>query len=420
MAESRAEIILRTTKEGSGAGDTSKELANVKDQLTNVEKAIAGSRTTIGGLDKEVTAFGSSVGSTADMLNGMGVSIPIDPMMLFGQAIQAGAQFARESIADYAAYVDQISKMASFTSTSTEEMSKLYQITDDLRIPVGDLEMALKTMTSKGTAPSIAGIQELSEKYLAIADPLARAQFLTDNFGRAGQEMGRLMEMGAIGIDEAADSIENWMIVTGKSEEQIKAYLATQDRWGEALDEVKYQFAMGVTPAVNLFMDAILNTNDEINDSLPTWAKWIPQIRSVAEGFTLVKNILQGFDLPDDEVEEYVDAVKEISGAWQGASSAASAYANTTRGSIYDRPNYGSIYAGGRAEGGDVLPNQSIRVGEREVEYLTLPMGGSVTPISQGSNISVVIDYHPLISLGDKAEAERVLAPMVKQALRDL
>ena len=101
-------------------------------------------------------------------------------------------------------------------------------------------------------------------------------------------------------------------------------------------------------------------------------------------------------------------------------SSSPGAYKNTTRGNLSDRANYGSIYAGGKADGGDVLPNQSIRVGEREVEYLTLPMGGSVTPSSQGSNVSVVIDYHPLISLGDKAEAERVLAPMVKQALRDI
>ena len=95
MAESRADIILRTTKEGNGAGDTSKELANVKDQLTNVEKAIAGSRTTIGGLDKDISGLGGNVGSTADLLNGMGASIPISPMMLFGQAIKIGGELAR-------------------------------------------------------------------------------------------------------------------------------------------------------------------------------------------------------------------------------------------------------------------------------------------------------------------------------------
>ena len=414
MAESRADIILRTTKEGTGAGDTSKELANVKDQLTNVEKAIAGSRTTIGGLDKDISGLGGNVGSTADLLNGMGASIPISPMMLFGQAIKIGGELARDSIAEYSAYADQISKMASFTSTSTEEMSKLYQITDDLRIPVGDLEMALKTMTGKGTAPSIAGIQELSEKYLAIQDPLARAQFLTDNFGRAGQEMGRLMEMGAAGIDEAANSVAKLLIVTGASKEEIEAYLGALDDWDDAILGIKYSIGQALIPIMTELLNALTISKSE----------WDLFFDSLGTGWERVGNILLalGGKLPPmtEEVEKLANAINGINGAYQGMSSSPGAYKNTTRGNLSDRANYGSIYAGGKADGGDVLPNQSIRVGEREVEYLTLPMGGSVTPSSQGSNVSVVIDYHPLISLGDKAEAERVLAPMVKQALRDI
>lgn len=419
MPESKADITIRTTKEGTGAADAAKELKEVKQELTNTEKAIAGTRTTIGGLGNDVTVFGQNIGSAADMLDGLGVSIPIDPMMLFGQAIQAGGQFAKESIAEYSAYVDQISKMASYTSTSTEEMSKLYQITDDLRIPIGDLEMALKTMSDKGTAPSIAGIQTLSEKYLALDDPLERARFLTENFGRAGQDMARLLELGADSIGNMSDEVSNWMIVTGKSEEEIKAYLATQDRWGEAMDEVKYELAMAVTPAVTKFMDAIINTNDEVKDSLPTWAKLIPQVRSLAEVFALIKNIFQGFKLPEEDVEEYTDAVEGLSEAWKNASASASAYgSNTSRGSIYDRPNYGSIYGGGQADGGDVLPGRSIRVGEREVEYLDLPLGGSITPASQGGNVTVVIEYSPMISTMDRTEAETVLIPLIESALR--
>ena len=158
--------------------------------------------------------------------------------------------------------------------------------------------MALKTMTTKGVTPSIDGLKALSEEYNSLTDPLERAQFLTDNFGRAGQEMGRLMEMGAAGIDEMADSIENWMIVTGKTEEEIKNYLATQDRWEEAMDELKYSFAMNVTPAVTDFMTTILDTNDEINNSRFAWMRYIPVLAAVQELWVGLKNVLEKIKFP--------------------------------------------------------------------------------------------------------------------------
>lgn len=383
MSESNIDIILKTKRSGEAPQETLKELENMKSGLTNLEKAMAGTRTTIGGLDRDLGGTAGSMGSMADAMNGLGIALPITPMALFGEALQAAGQFARDSMEEYSAYVDEISKMAAFTSTTTEEMSKLYQIADDLRIPMGDLEMALKTMTTKGTAPSIEGIQQLSEKYLAIEDPLARAQFLTENFGRAGQEMGRLMELGASGIDSAADSIANWMIVTGKSEQEIKDYLATQDRWGEALDEIKYQFATSVTPAITNFMGALLDTNEEIKNGENAWMRYIPILAAVQELWIGLKNIFSNFKTP-----EIPDV--PTGGSGQSGNSSTGYGSNTSRGSIYNQPNYGNIFTNPPGAAGGAAPT------------------------------SVIVNYNSSVSLGDKSEAQRVLVPLVQQALRGI
>ena len=380
MPESNIDLILRTKREGDAPKEVLEDLTNVKSGLSNIEKAMAGTRTTIGGLDEDFKVFGTSVGSTADFLDGLGVSIPVDPMMLFGEAIQAGAQFAREAMSDYSAYADEISKLASFTGMTTEETSKLYQVADDLRIPISSLEMALKTMADKGTTPSVEGMKQLSEQYNKIQDPLEQAKFLIDNFGRAGQDMARMLKLGSDQIDEMTDSIAEWMIVTGKTEEEINAYLATQDRWEEGLQRISYEFAMNATPVVTKFMNAIMDANDEIENSNTKWLKYMGILGAVQQLIVGTKNLFNQFTAPE-------------------------------------LPSTGG-YAGNRASGGNVIPGGTYKVGEREIEYVSFGTPGMVTPASQAGSIVVQLDYKPMISLADEEEAKQVLIPYIQAALR--
>jgi hypothetical protein len=380
MPESNIDLILRTKREGDAPKEVLEDLNNVKSGLSNIEKAMAGTRTTIGGLDEDFKVFGTSVGSTADLLDGMGVAIPIDPMMLFGEAIRAGAQYAKDSIADYSAYVEEISKLASFTGMATEETSRLYQAADDLRIPINSLKMALKTMADQGTTPSIEGLMQLSDQYLAIQDPLQQAQFLIDNFGRSGQEMARMMKMGSASIREMTSEIEEWMIVTGKSEAQVNEYLSTMDRWEETLQSVKFEFAMNVIPVVTNFMDAILDANEEVENSRTGFVRYLGILGAVQQAFLVLKNLFNNFRAPS-------------------------------------LPDAGG-YAGARASGGDVMAGNTYKVGEREVEYLTMGFSGMVTPSSGTGNGTIIFNYSPTVSLADQVEAERKLKPFIQAALR--
>jgi len=382
MPESNIDLILRTKREGTATEEALEGLNNLKGGLSNIEKAVIGTRSTIGNLDNDMSIFGTNLGSTADLLDGLGVAIPVDPMMLFGEALAIGAQYAKDSINDFSTYAEEISKMASFTGMSTDEMSKLYQVADDLRIPVSDLQMALKTMAEKGTTPSIEGMMELSERYLAIQDPLIQAQFLTNNFGRAGQDMARMMEMGAEKIRDTTSAVQDWMVVTGKTEDQVNDYLEAQDRWQEGQQRLQYEFATNAIPVLTKFMSAVMDTGDKLEENEKAWWRWIPAIRAVETAFVAVQSLFDNFRTPD---------VPESGG-----------------------------YAGNRASGGGVFPGGTYKVGEREVEYLTFGAPGMVTPSSAGGGHIINVYYSPTVSLADESEAERKLKPFIQAALRNV
>lgn len=416
MADSELNMTLRTVREGANVTDDAlNELKDFDKGLTNVEKTVAGTRTTIGKLDQNMNVFGKNIGSATELMSGLGMSIPISPMQLFGTALNLASQAASESLNVYADYIDQIDKMAAYTSTNSEEMSKLYQISDDLRIPVNDLEMALKSMADKGTTPSIEGIQALSERYLSIQDPLQRAQFLTENFGRAGQEMARLMEMGAAGIETAAESVDDFLIVSGRTREEMKAFREAQDRWNDAILRIKFSIGDVLMPIMTELLGALTVSKSE----------WDEFFDSLGSGWERIGNIilaLQG-KLPPvtAEIEAQNEALVKNSEYWGGMASAASNYASGGRGNLSDREGYGSIYGGGRAGGGPVFPGFEYDVGEREKETFVPTTPGFIVPNSNGGGgPTIIIQYSSAISLANMEEAEQVLVPMIRQALRSV
>lgn len=382
MAESNLDMIIRTVREGANVTDDAiDDLKNFDKGLTNVEKTMAGTRTTIGKLDESMTVLGKNVGSTTELMSGLGINIPISPMELFGTAMKLGVEYTTEAIDVYSSYVDQISKMAAYTNQTTEEMSKLFQITDDLRIPLGSVEMALKAMTQNGVEASINGLARLADEYNALQDPVARSQFLLDNFGRAGQDMARLMEKGSAAIRDQASAVEEWMIVTGKSEEQVLAYKAAQDRMEEATMRVQYQWASTVIPGWTKLMGAILDTNDEIRNSEASWLRYAGVLSGVQVVVSGLKNLFKNFIIPSPDA------------------------GGTTKGS-------------GKADGGPVFPGFSYDVGERAKETFTPAVAGYITPGGGGGPVTIQINANNVVGTTD--ELTQKLIPVIYDALRQI
>jgi hypothetical protein len=383
MAESNLDMIVRTIREGGNVTDDAiDELKEFDKGLSNIEKTMAGTRTTIGKLDESMTVMGKNVGSTTELMNGLGMNIPISAMELFGKAIKGGIEYTKYSIEIYSDYVDQISIMAAYTNTTTEEMSKLFQITDDLRIPLESVEMALKYMTQNGVAPSIEGLANLADQYNALDDPVARSQFLLESFGRAGQDMARIMELGSEAIRDNADSIEEWMIVTGKSEEAVMEYKAAQDRMEEATMRVQYQWASTVIPGWTKLMTAILDTNDEIRTSEASWMRYAGILSAVQTVVVGLKNVFQEFIIPS--------------------------------------PPDGAATGGGRAGGGPVFPGYEYDVGERTKERFVPSVPGYIVPGGGGGGGSVTINVYSDGIVGTTDELTQRLTPVIYDAMRQI
>lgn len=380
MPTSALDLILRTKREGDAPGQALEELKDMQVGLSDVEKAMAGTRSTVGNLDRDISLFGTNVGSTTDLLSGLGISIPTTPMQLFGSAIKDAGDYIRDSIGEYASYVEEVSKMAAFTGMTTDETSRLVQVTDDLRISTDAVKMAMKAMAQEGTVPSVEGLAKLSDEYLAIQDPLLQAQFLTDNFGRSGQEMARLMLMGGDAIRGATDAVQDWMVVTGKSQEQVDEYLRTQDEWNESIQEFKFQIATQAMPALNDLMQATMKTNTEVKNSNAGWLQLIPTLWGAYNAYLAVKNI----------ISEIISAPP------------------------VSVPSRGM----GRASGGDTTAGVAYPVGEREREWFIPPTSGSIVPESKLGGTNITLVYNPTVSLANKYEAETILAPYILSAMR--
>lgn len=403
MAESNLDMVLRTIREGENVTDEAiGELKELDKGLSNVEKTMAGTRTTIGKLDESMTVLGKNVGSATELMSGLGLNIPISPMELFGVAIQKVGQFSKDAMDQYADYVDEISKMAAYTNTTNEEMSRLFQITDDLRIPFDSLQMALKKMAENGIVPTIDNIAKLSEEYQKIEDPLERTQFLIDNFGRAYQDMARLMEEGAEKIKTNADAVAEWMIATGKSEEQVDAYLAAMDRLDETQLRISYTWGAQVMPMWTKFVSAILDAQETVGIFNMSFMNLIPTFQTVRYTAGLLKEVLEeltgikipnfkeifGFELPSANPFKYL---KDLQALQSGS---------------------------GKADGGDVFPGNAYPVGEREVEWFVPNTPGTIIPGGAGGG--VVINVYADNVVGTTDELTQKLFPVIYDAVRQI
>ncbi len=370
-------------------------------ELSNVEKAVAGTRTTISGLDSEIKILGKSVGTSADFLSGLGASIPLSPMMLLGQAVQSAGSILEKSISGYAAYAEQVDEISSYTGMASEETSRLIQVSDDYRIEVSTLEMALKSMAEKGTVPTLAGLASLSDQYLAIRDPLKQAQFLTDNFGRSGVEMARLMELGSKQLLDSADDVSKYMVITGKSRKEAIDFIQTLDDFTDSALALGYAIAEKLLPSITAFIKLLLN-------------------RDAASAAAFLNTLFEG--------------------TWLESSASKAARASEESNSHPHAinpgdPDYDPHHTNGaRASGGPVQAGRLYTINENMPwtgpETFVAPADGIIYPSlgagqqalgSQATQvINVQFNYQPTVSLADRYEAEQKLVPYIKSALRNL
>ncbi len=421
------------------------EAANqgAQNGLTNLERAVAGTRTTLGGLNSDIKVFGQNVGTGADLLNGLGVNIPINPMMLFGQAVKGAGKFVKDSLNDYTAYVEEVDRIATFTGMASDETSRLLQVGDDLRIETKTIEMAMKSMADKGTVPSIQGLMQLSDRYLALETKLERSRFLTDNFSKSGVEMARVMELGGDALKNMTNDVSEYMIITGKSKEEAEAFLLSQDALKDQWAGLGYQMSTALIPVLTDALDLVTKSNDATAEGGAKWMNWVPILGQARRAFLTTKDYLNE---TTTTVHAQSGEVDQLGNSWNDAAADAENYGRRVnevltggqRGNLSDR--HGSIYdpgyipytgGSGRANGGPVTAGHIYPINENRPwsgpEYflapsdgMIIPAGGGIGTQAGGGTPTVQLVYAPLLSTANEAEVERAFRPIVERINRTL
>lgn len=220
-------------------------------------KAVDKASGTINGTGSAISKLGAGFKS----LTGFSLSAA-GGIAMAGAAVNKMIDFTKQAVNETVAYGTSIKDMSRLLGLGVEETSRLVQASDDLFLSQESLTTAMLAASRKGIDTSISGLKALSEQYLSLAPGVERAKFLMDNFGRSGAQMGKLMEVGAAGIDTAMASIQESLVMTNESIANIENYKRSVDNLQDSWMGFKTTVGMAVIPELDLLMRVMTKGKD--------------------------------------------------------------------------------------------------------------------------------------------------------------
>ena len=236
-------------------------IARLKLDISDYEKNAKKAEKSTDSLEKETKELQKTNDKAGDSF---------DKLMTAFTGLNQGIQLAQQAYAilkkGYDAvitstieYAEEVRQLSRTIGSTPEDASKLIQAADDVKVGFDSLQTSMNIAIRNGLEPTIEGMGRLSEEYVAIQDPIARAKFLLDNFGRSGADMAALMEIGAAGIKELGDAAETTGLVLDK-----KALKATRDfeiavdNLQDTWDGAKISIGLEIIPIISEELNSIM------------------------------------------------------------------------------------------------------------------------------------------------------------------
>jgi hypothetical protein len=213
-------------------------MANIEITIkTIIDKAIADLKKTAGAVNEVDNSAQKGKGGISDF---SGAMLGLNAALEIGTKIMQAAKMVHdETVGVFQDYATQVRDMSRATGESAESSSRMIQMADDVGISYDKLKVSLQMAARQGIDTSVESLKGLSEEYLTLEPGTARMQFLLERFGRSGAEMGRLMEMGAAGIDKLNAGIEEGFILTDAILKQARAHDILVDTYQDLIQAQK-------------------------------------------------------------------------------------------------------------------------------------------------------------------------------------
>ena len=266
----------------------------------------------------KVTGAGNKLSATFKSLTGF--SLGAGAAMA---AVGAGVKFVQQAVDETIAYATEIDNMSRLLGISTEETSKLVQASDDLFISQETLKSGLQAATRQGIDVSIEGLKKLSEQYNSLPAGVTRSEFVLKTFGRSGAEMGKLMEVGAEGIDAATAAIADNMIVTEQSMRQAVAYKQSIDNLSDSWQGMKYTIGSEVIPQLDLLIRMVTKGEESNKEFEKSYEKLNYKIWLVNDSFF---KIFISEEKQIKKTEELSDKLDWLTGAYEKGEAGVAAF----------------------------------------------------------------------------------------------
>lgn len=341
---------------------------------------------------------------------------------------------------EYIAYGDQVKSLSLFTGMQADETSRLIQLADDAFVSFETLRMSARLLADKGIAPTTENLAKLSDAYLALAPGVERSQFLLDNFGRAGIEMGKIMELGGEKVRSMSASIEDGLIIDQKKLESITATKQALDQFNDSLQAMRFEAAGQL---LQIFQGLPKPLQDTV---LAVGMLTTPQMLNNLSSFLIILNNIGGAKAAITGAATAMKGLAISTWAAIGPFLAVAAAITATGIAVYKLVQFTAMLISMfnqaakngkfwqfltaltpmniarevfKAEGGPVSGGSPYIVGERGPELFVPSSSGRIIPnggMSGGG--TVVINYQPMLSLADRFELETKLRPIIQNAMR--
>lgn len=414
MADAQLQITIKARNQAKD------EFDKLDKQVKNLQgnTGVSGLNKTLGTLDSK---FRGVTGVSLGFATAAGAA---------GMAVSGIVNFLKSAVDETVKYATEIDNMSRLIGLSTEETSRLVQASDDLFISQETLSTSLQAATRKGIDVSIEGLKKLADKYNSLPEGVERSKFALDTFGRSGVEMGKLLEVGAAGIDKATAAIANNLIVTEYSMQQIMNYKRSVDNLTDSWMGFKVQVGTSLIPQLDQFIRIMTRGTSETEEFYKAEDVLMNKISNLgwaaAVGSESAKARIAELEA---ELQALRSGFYDASDAAQVAENAINGLGNTV-GQFYNRSNYGNINdtsnrgnywyptVPGKAAGGPVTASTPYVVGEVGPELFVPRTSGSIVPNNRlAGNTVINFHYSPAVSLSDRTEMETRIVPLLRKAM---
>lgn len=257
---------------------------NVKAEVAQAQKALDSLNKSVENLE-ETTAKNAGFKQFGLTLTDIksGVDLAFGAM---GAAVQAAQTIWKETGAVAVEYAEQVRDLGRISGTTAEETSRLIQTADDLKVEYGTLQQAAKKLALEGIALTTETLADASDEYLAIADAGQRAQYAFEKFGRAGEDMTKILETGGDALRKMAKEQDKGLILTKEQVDAAREFEKAEDSLNDSVLALKISLGNGLLPVLVKVLEAI-------NDLIAGTDKDTEAIKGMAESSVTLGGTLE-------------------------------------------------------------------------------------------------------------------------------